>query len=148
MYPIARSDYNALHDKTLEGRPDRYFVDRSTFIGDTPASTVFLWQAAERVTDTMEIWYIRRHEDVGSMSNTLDLSPNYQEAFACAMAYFLSRKYSPERTRALKDDYLGENYNEFKNSIPAGAMGRALAEDRDTADAILRVRFDRYRGRR
>jgi hypothetical protein len=148
MYPIARSDYNALHDKALKGRPDRYFVDRSTFIGFTPASTVFLWQATENITDTMEIWYISRHMDAGTMANTLKLSSNYQEAFSCAMAYALSRKYAPERTRALKDDYLGENYDEFKNSIPAGAMGRALAEDRDTADAVLRVRFDRYRGRR
>lgn len=148
MYAISRTDYNALHDKTLTGRPDRYFVDKSTYVGDTPASTVFLWQAAERTTDTLEIWYIRKHDDAGNMSNTINLSPNYQEAFACAMAFSLSRKFAPDRSAALRDDYLGANYDEFKNSIPGGAMGRALAEDRDTADAVFRVRFDRYRGKR
>jgi len=148
MYPISRSDYNALHDKYLTGRSDRYFVDRGTFLGDAPASTVYLWQAPENSTDTIEMWYIRRMQDAGDMSNTLDLTPSYQEAFACAMAFHLSRKYAPDRRRELKDDYLGENYDEFKNSNPAGAMGRALAEDRDTGDAVLRVRFDRNRGRR
>ena len=148
MYPISRSDYNALHDKALEGRPDRYFVDRGTFIGDAPASTVFLWQAAENATDTIQIWYIRKQEDAGLMSNTLDITPAYQEAFACGMAFHLSRKFAPQRRKQLKADYLGENYDEYKNSWPGGAMGRAIAEDRDTGDAILRVRYDRYRGRR
>jgi hypothetical protein len=128
--------------------PDRYFVDRSTFLGDAPASTVRTWQSPENSTDTIEMWYIRRLQDAGKMSNTLDLTPNYQEAFACALAFHLSRKYAPERSSSLKDDYLGENYDEYKNSSPGGAMGRAMAEDRDTGDAVLRVRFDRYRGRR
>ena len=148
MYPISRSDYNALHDKTLTGRPDRYFVDRGTFIGDAPASTVYLWQAPENATDTIEMWYIRKHQDAGVMSNTLDLTSNYFEAYACGMAYHLARKYAPEREQARKDDYLGANYDEYKNSNPGGALGRALAEDRDTGDAVLRVRFDRGRGRR
>jgi hypothetical protein len=148
MYPISRSDYNALHDKILQGRPDRYFTDRSTYIGDTPASTIFLWQAAENSTDTIELWYMRRHADAGDPANTLDISPNYQEAFACGMAWHLSKKYAPDRTDRLKDDYLGEGYDQFKNSSPGGGLGRALAEDRDTGDTVLRVRFDRFRGRR
>lgn len=148
MYPISRSDYNALHDKALEGRPDRYFVDRGSFGGDSPKSTVFIWQAAENSTDKFEIWYIRKQQDAGQMNNTLDITSSYQEAFACGMAFHLCRKYAPSRRKALKADYLGENYDEYKNSWPGGAMGRAIAEDRDTGDAILRVRFDRYRGRR
>ena len=148
MYPIARSDYNALHDKTLTGRPDRYFVDRGSFIGDDPKSTVYLWQVPENSTDTIEMWYIRKQQDAGGLQATLDMSPNYYEAFACAMAYHLARKFAPDRVRSLKGDYLGENYDEYKNSSPGGAMGRALAEDRDTGDTVLRVRFDRNRGRR
>lgn len=148
MYPISRSDYNALHDKTLTGRPDRYFVDRGDFTADTQRSTVYLWQSPENSTDTIELWYLRRQQDAGAPSNTLDLSPNYQEAFSCGMAHALARKFAPDRVRGLKADYLGENYDEYKNSAPGGALGRALAEDRDTGDTVLRVRFDRYRGRR
>ncbi len=147
MYPISRSDYNALTDKTVQGRPDRYFVDRGSF-SPTSGSTVNIWQAAQNSTDTIEMWYIRTQEDAGDMLNDLDITPQYQEAFACGLAFHLCRKYSPTRRKPLLADYLGANYDEYKNSWPGGAMGRALAEDRDTGDAILRVRFDRYRGRR
>jgi len=141
MYPISRSDYNALTDKTAQGRPDKYFVDRGTFSGDAPASTVYIYRAAENSTDTIEYWYIRKQQDAGALYSTLDITPAYQEAFACGLAFHLCRKYSPQRRKQLKGDYLGENYDEYKNSAPGGAMGRALAEDRDTADAIFRVRF-------
>lgn len=146
MYGISRSDYNALHDKTLQGRPDRYFVDRGTFTGANPASTVFLWQAPENSTDTIELWYIRATMDAGDPSATSDMSPNYYEAFACGLAFHLCRKFAPDRRKALKGDYLGEDYDDRANSIPGGAMGRAITEDRDTGDAILRVKFGR-RGR-
>lgn len=144
--PLSRSEYNAITDKTIQGRPDRYFVDRGSFI-PSAGSRVYIWQAAENSTDTLEIWYLRTQEDAGDPSNTLKMSKNYQEAFACGMAFHLCRKYAPQRRKALRADYLGENYDEYKNSSPAGAMGRALAEDRDTGDAILRVQFGR-RGRR
>jgi hypothetical protein len=148
MYPISRSDYNALHDKTLQGRPDRYFVDRGSFIGASPQSTVYLWQATENITDTIEAWCIRSHEDAGDPMNTLDINSLWFEAFAAGLAYMLSFKFAPERTDQLKTHYLGRNFDEFKNSIPGGALGRAMSNDRDTSDAVLRVRFDRYRGRR
>lgn len=148
MYPISRSDYNSLHDKALTGRPDRYFVDRGTFLGDAPAATVYLWQTPENSTDTMEIYYIRTLEDAGDPMHTLDIPPSYQEAFSAGMAFMLSKKFAPDRAVMLRADYLGANFDEFKNSMPGGALGRALAEDRDTSDAVLRVRFDRFRGRR
>jgi len=148
MYPISRSDYNALHDKTLTGRPDRYFVDRGSYIGTDPRSTVYLWQAAENTSDTIELWYVRSHEEVGDPSNTLDINSLWFEAFAAGLAYMLSFKFAPDRTDALKTHYVGRNFDEFKNSIPGGALGRAMGNDRDTGDAVLRVRYDRYRGRR
>jgi len=147
MYPISRSDYNALHDKTLEGRPDRYFVDKASFVGSPPTTTVYLWQTPENSTDTMEIWYMRGNEEAGDLQSTPDISPFFQEAFAAGLAFFLSKKYSPTITKRLRDDYLGTNFDEFHNSSPGGALGRALAHDRDTGDAVLRVQFNR-RGRR
>lgn len=148
MTRLSRNDFNAIHDKSLQGRPDRYFVDRGTFIGDAPASTVYLWFVPENSTDTIEMYYLRTLEDAGDPLNTLDLPPSYQEAFSAGLAFMLSKKYAPERARALRDDYLGAGYDEFKNSMPGGALGRALAEDRDTGDAVMRVQFGRRRGRR
>lgn len=147
MYAIARSDYNALHDKTSSGRPDRYFVDRSTFVGASPSSTVYLWQVPPVATYTMEIWYILAHQEAGTMQNTLNLSPNYFEAFSAGLAFHLSWKVAPDRTAKLREQYLGAGYNEFTHSRPGGALGRALSEDRDRSPAIFKVEFGR-RGRR
>ncbi len=147
MYPISRSEFNAIHDKTPEGRPDRYFVDKASFTGASPTTTVYLWQTPENSTDTMEIWYMRINQEAGAMQNNPDIGPLYQEAFAAGMASFLSKKFAPERAQDLRDDYLGAGYDEFKNSMPGGALGRALAHDRDSSDAIMRVEFGR-RGRR
>lgn len=148
VYPISRSDYNALHRKITQGQPDRYFVDRSTFVGADPASTVTLYQTPDRTGDQIRYWYMRKQFDAGDPQNTLDMSPAFYEAFACGLAYHLSRKFAPDRQERLGRDYLGRYYDEPDVSNPGGAMGRALAQNRETSDAVLRVSFDRFRGRR
>lgn len=145
MYAISRQEYNALHDKDLQGRPDRYFVDRSTFTGANPASTIYLWQAPENSTDQIEYWYLRRQMDAGNPQDTLDMAPHFYEAFAAGMAYHLSVKFAPQRTQMLKDEYLGKGYDYRTHSIPGGALGRAIGHDGENADLVMRVRFDRGR---
>jgi len=147
MYAISRSDYNSLNDQTLTGRPDRYFVDKSTYIDSSPTTTVYLWQVPENSTDTIEIWYMRSNQEAGDLQDNPDISPLFQEAFAAGLAFFLSKKFSPEKSKKLRADYLGDNFSEFKNSTPGGSLGRALSNDRDAGDAVLRVRFG-ARGRR
>lgn len=148
IYPISRSEYNALHKKTQEGEPDRYFVDRSTFTGADPSSTVYLFRTPDDSTESLEIWYLRKQYDAGDPQSTLDMSPGFYEAFACGLAYHLSRKFAPERQERLGRDYLGRYYDSPDRGDPGGAMGRALDQNRETADLVMRVRFDRHRGRR
>lgn len=148
VYPISRSDYNALHKKDIQGQPDRYFVDRSTFVGADPRATVYLYQSPDRTGDQIRYWYMRKQYDVGDPANTLDMSPAFYEAFAAGLAYHLSRKFAPERTDRLGRDYLGRYYDDQTASAPGGALGRALAQNRETSDAVLRVSYERFRGRR
>lgn len=148
IYPISRSDYNALHDKTQQGEPDRYFVDRSTFTGEDPASTVYLYQTPDSSSDTLEIWYLRKQYDAGTLQNNLDMSPAFYEAFTCGLAFHLSRKFAPERRDTLGKDYLGAAYQAPRIIHPGGALGFALMQNRDTADAVFKVSFDRRRGGR
>lgn len=152
MYPISRSDYNALHDKTIQGQTDRFFVDRSTFIGADPASTVYLWQVpnAAAATGTMEMWYIRRGQDIGQATSgaTLDLPYHWTEAFTAGLAYNISRKFAKQHTEELLKDYLGEDKGRRDSHMPGGALGRAMDGDREQAPATFRVRFDRRSGRR
>jgi len=146
MRQISKSDYLSIPDKLLQGRPDRYWVQRGTHSENTAAS-VAVYFIPENSTDEMHYYYMRRMQDAGEMTNTLDLTASYQMAFSAGLAFYLSFKFAPERTQKLRDEYLGKSYDEFKNSRPGGCLGRALSEDRETADAVLRVSFDRSQGR-
>ena len=145
MYPISRTDYNALHDKSQKGRPDRYFTDRSGFHSASAASKVFLYLVPENSTDTIEMWYMRtpRDLDVSNLNVDMPISPFWGEAFASGLSFHLSMKYAPERTQTIKDWYLGEGYNSIRNSFPGGCLGSAMRHDRELADSVFRVRTDR-----
>lgn len=91
MQPIGRDEYHALVDKTLQGRPDRYYVDRRAYDPE-----VYYWQVASNGTDIVSFWYFRQVQDVGSPRNTLDMPQYFQEAFAAGLAAKLAEKYAPE----------------------------------------------------
>ncbi len=136
MYPISREDYLIIHDKTLTGRPDRYFVDRRR---DTPGDSVpvqmFYWLAGENTTDDIIVNLYRRIEDGGVAQNTVDIPFRYQEAFVAALAAKIAQKWKPERFV----DLVTESEVLFKE---------ADDEDADTAPMVISVNYDRFYGRR
>jgi len=150
MYPVSRSDYNSIYDKTVQGeRPDRYFVDKSSFIGADPKSTIYLWQVpnTNAAGGTMEMWYMRRINDAGqpTATTTLDIPYHWMEAFTAGLAFKLAAKFNLERVAFLKSEYLGDDPKRADSHMPGGALGRALDADRETAPSVFRVRYDRGR---
>lgn len=135
---ISRADYNAIHDKSITGEPDRYFVDRSTFLGADPSSTVYLYQVPNGPF-TVHVWYIRRTEDVGKIGNTLDLPWNWKEAFTVGLAYRLAKKF-PSQDGARAMGLAAESEELFR---------LAMHTERELADAVFSVGVGgRRRGRR
>jgi hypothetical protein len=63
-------------------------------------------------------------DDAGDYSNTADVNFRFLPCLAAGLAYYLSLKFTPERTQALKAIYEEE-------------FARAAAEDRDTASAYF-----------
>lgn len=92
--PMARDEYALIPDKTTEGLPSRYWLDRATGI-------YTLWQVPENSTDTILYWRMRRLQDVGASSNTADVPYQWYEALAAGLAAKLAEKYAPERENAL-----------------------------------------------
>lgn len=125
MVPISREDWQAIPDKDVEGRPDRYFVDRTT---GTP--TVYIWQAGENATDTIEYWYFRQFQDAGRARNTLDIPYYFQDAFAAGLAARLALKYTPQKYSVLAAE--AENSLRF-----------ALIEDGSRAPLNISVSYTR-----
>ena len=109
---ISRQDYLVLPDKTQQGRPSQFFLDRQV----TPK--IFLYNAPENATDTIIYDALVRMDDADQLDNTLDLPFRFYPCLAAGLAYYVSIKRAPDRIQLLKAIY----DEEFE---------RARAEDRD-----------------
>lgn len=132
MRAISRTDYSALNDKTLTGRPDRYFVDRSGYLGADPQSAVTVYLVPDKAYN-VQYWYIRRSEDIGSPSNTLDLPWHWGETFTVNLAARLAKKFAPDRFSGLRQE--GEIM-----------LREAMTAERELADLTFKVSAGGSRG--
>jgi hypothetical protein len=129
---ISRTDYSALNDKTLTGRPDRFFVDRSGYLGADPRSAVTVYLVPDRAYN-VQYWYIRRSEDIGNPSNTLDLPWHWGETFTVNLAARLAKKFAPDRFSGLRQE--GEIM-----------LREAMTAERELADLTFKVSAGGSRG--
>lgn len=96
MFPMSRSEYAAIPSKTTTGLPSRFYLDRAV---TTPTITV--WPSPENSTDDMLYWRVRRLQDVGDPSNTLDVASRWFEPTASGLAAKLAVKFAPDRVAML-----------------------------------------------
>jgi len=111
MTKVSRSEYQAIPNKSSQGQPTQYFIQRNL---SNVTITLYL---TPNTTDTqINYYYLGRIEDAGSYTNNPDAPYRFLPCMVSGLAYFLSQKISPERTQALKLYYEDE-------------MQRALTED-------------------
>ena len=65
---IGRQDYLTIPDKTTQGRPTQFFVDRQI----TPTITV--WPSPENSTDQLIYYRVKRMEDIDASTNDADIT--------------------------------------------------------------------------
>lgn len=112
LFRISREDYLDLHDKTIEGRPDRFWVEK---LYDRVRFT--LWRVPDRA-DTIVYDYLRQLSDVGTMSNTLHMPVVAHNCFVHGMAMRLAFKFTdPARYAELKLLYGGPRYPEQQGGL-------------------------------
>jgi hypothetical protein len=100
---IDRSTYAALPNKGNQGQPSQYYVDRQT----TP--TITLYQTPDASTYThLKYYTLNRVEDAGAYGNNADVPFRFIPCMISGLAFYLSLKYSPQRTEALKLYYEDE----------------------------------------
>jgi len=100
---IDRSTYAALPNKGSTGQPSQYFVDRQT----TPTITLYLTPDATTYT-YLHYYTLNRIEDAGAYGNTADVPFRFLPCMISGLAFYLSLKYSPDKTQALKLYYEDE----------------------------------------
>jgi hypothetical protein len=99
MDRISRTEYFTLPNKTTQGRPSQYFLDRTI----TP--TMYVWAAPENSTDQIRYYYVRRMQDANSLTNTNDIPFRFLPCMVAGLAYYLSMKRAPDRAALLKAVY-------------------------------------------
>jgi len=96
---ISRGDYATVPNKTTQGRPSQFWLDRQI----TPV--MYLWSTPENSTDQIRYYYVRRIEDADALVNTTDMPFRFYPCMVAGLAYYLSMKRAPERAQLLKVVY-------------------------------------------
>ena len=118
---ISRSTYQGLANKTSEGTPTQYFVQR--FI-DKVTVTLYLTPGSSEAGNTINYYYVKRIQDVGDYTNATDVPYRFVPCMASGLAYYLSQKFKPELTQQMKLLYEDE-------------LQRALAEDGSSSSSYI-----------
>ena len=118
---VNRSTYQGLSNKTSEGTPTQYFVQR--FI-DKVTVTLYLTPGSSQAGHLVNYYYVKRIQDVGDYTNATDVPYRFVPCMASGLSYYLSQKFKPELTQQMKLIYEDE-------------LQRALAEDGSSSSSFI-----------
>ena len=118
---INRSTYQGLSNKTSEGQPTQYFVQR--FI-DKVTITLYLTPGSSEAGNFLNYYYVSRIQDAGAYTNDADVPYRFVPCMISGLAYYLGVKFSPERVQMLKMLYEDE-------------LKRALEEDGSSSSSFI-----------
>ena len=96
---ISRSDYLFTPEKTLQARPNQFFLDRQT----TPA--IKLFPTPENSTDIIKYNALTRIQDVGDYTNNMEIVFRFIPCMVSGLAYYIAMKRAPEKIQIMKQIY-------------------------------------------
>ena len=122
---ISRDYYLNIPNKTTQGRPVQYTINRSI----TPV--LYVWPTPNQEYDLIVDRLIRM-DDASAGVDTLQVPFRFYPCLAAGLAYYIAMKKAPDRIQILKAAYEEE-------------FDRAMSEDRDRASLSLTPVRDWYR---
>lgn len=135
--PMARQEYLEIPDKTQQGRPDRYLVDKQY---NQVVMTV--WRTPENSTDQISYWAMVNTAQPGDdLSLQLQTRPEMQEAMHAGLSAKLALKFNAGRYEVLQKYYRGDDPN--PRNI-GGQLAMALDANRDWGDVRITMSRPRY----
>ena len=93
---LSRSDYITIPNKTTQGRPNQFFLDRQL----TP--NLKLWPLPDNSTDVIYYDALTRMDDADTFVNTMDLPFRFYPCLAAGLSYYLSLKAGSSAYSATK----------------------------------------------
>lgn len=110
MTRLSRSEYSAVPNKSTQGQPLQFFVDKQI------SPTISVYPTPDETSKyTIHLNVLTRMDDVDAATNTLQMPFRFYPCLAAGLAYYISIKKNPERTGLLKQIY----EEEFQRALDA-----------------------------
>lgn len=102
MWPMSTVDYDNQPNKTQQGVPTAYWMNRLI------SPTITMWQVPDgNATYTLNVRMLSQVEDASMRSgSTLNLPYRFLDVFVAGLAHRMSRIYKPEVEALRRQDYL------------------------------------------
>jgi hypothetical protein len=110
--PWSRSDYLNIPEKSIEGRPDRWFIDKQR-----DQIVVTFWPVPENSTDIITFNGVRKFEDADAAADNADISYYMQDAFAYGLAFRLAEKYAPPELESALFQKAEKAFRDAQNAV-------------------------------
>ena len=100
MHPISRDDYLAIPDKSLQGRPERYYVERVAPV------KIHIWLTGENSTDQLLMNVLRISQDIkANMMQRPDIARLWIDALMAELAARLHQKWGGNAEKPFDGQY-------------------------------------------
>ncbi len=101
MVRMSFTEWTQMSNKQQPGTPNRFWVNRQTTV-----PTVVIWPVPT-LPGIMTYWRLRRMEDAGDYTNTMDVPFRFLPAMAAGLAYYLAIKTpgADQRIPVLQAEY-------------------------------------------
>lgn len=130
MRRVSLFEDNALPVKTQTGRPFQLTVDR-----DRDSPIIKIWPTPDNSTDVLQMYVVKKIEDITSSRETVDLSTRFQPALVFGLAYLMS--YRRQDIDAQRRQELKQTYTEL--------LEGAFEEDKERTSFFARPQINRPR---
>jgi hypothetical protein len=95
---VTISEYNEIPNKTTEGKPSQYMIDRQY----TPV--IYFWNVPDK-TYTLNYWAMNQLDDITASNQDADIPYRWSDCICAGLASKLSMKYAPEKFQLLNEMY-------------------------------------------
>jgi hypothetical protein len=108
----SRQDYLNIPEKTIEGRPDRWFVDKQR-----DQIEVTFWPVPENSTDVITYNAVRKFEDHDTAADNADIPYYMYDAFAYGLAFRLAEKFAPPELESALYQKAQNSFRTAQNAV-------------------------------
>ena len=95
---ITLQEYNQIPNKTNEGKPSQYMIDRQY----TPI--IYFWLVPDK-TYTLNYWVMNQQEDITASNQDTDIPYRWTDTICAGLATKLAMKYAPDKFQLLNEVY-------------------------------------------